>query len=67
MFPLDLSMNKCDKSLITFRMVLAQGPCAVSTRTGSYRVEVIVEDYRGQALDFELADSHWLGEVRLNK
>ncbi len=33
--------------------------------SGSYRVEVSAEGYRGQALDFELTDSHWLGEIRL--
>jgi Fe-S-cluster-containing dehydrogenase component len=33
--------------------------------SGSYRVEVRAAGYRGQMLDFELADSHWLGEIRL--
>ena len=35
--------------------------------SGSYRVEVTADGYRGQALDFELADSRWLGEIRLNR
>ena len=34
--------------------------------SGSYRVEVTAEGYRGQTLDFELTDSHWLGEIRLD-
>ena len=33
--------------------------------SGSYRVEVTAAGYRSQVLDFELTDSHWLGEIRL--
>ena len=35
--------------------------------SGSYRVEVTADGYRGRMLDFELADSHWLGEIRLDR
>jgi len=35
--------------------------------SGSYRVEVTADGYRGQVLDFELTDSHWLGEIRLDR
>ena len=34
--------------------------------SGRYRVEVTAEGYQGRTLEFELADSHWLGEIRLD-
>ena len=33
--------------------------------SGNYRVEVTAAGYRSQVLNFELADSRWLGEIRL--
>ena len=39
---------------------------ALAPSSGHYRVEVTAEGYQGRTLDFELADSHWLGEIRLD-
>ena len=35
--------------------------------SGSYRVEVTADGYSGKALDFQLMDSHWLGEIWLER
>ena len=40
---------------------------ALAPASGSYRVEVTADGYGTQVLDFELADSRWLGEIRLNR
>jgi len=39
---------------------------ALTPSNGRYRTEVTADGYRGHVLEFELADSHWLGEIRLD-
>jgi len=34
--------------------------------SGRYRVEIAARGYRAKNLEFELTDSHWLGEIRLD-
>ena len=40
---------------------------ALAPASGRYRVEVSADGYRGRVLDFDLADSHWIGEIRLER
>lgn len=40
---------------------------ALAPASGRYRVEVSADGYRGRELDFELVDSHWIGEIRLER
>jgi Fe-S-cluster-containing dehydrogenase component len=39
----------------------------LSPGSGAYRIEVSADGYRGRTLDFDLADSHWIGEIRLER
>jgi Fe-S-cluster-containing dehydrogenase component len=34
--------------------------------SGGYRVEIAARGYRPKSLEFQLADSHWLGEIHLD-
>jgi Fe-S-cluster-containing dehydrogenase component len=39
---------------------------ALDPFSGEYRVEVAADDYHPYAMTFELGESHWLGEIRLD-